>query len=123
GLDCTSGDAPPALSIALDTSSDFGNPDPYSHAMLSRISNPASSTAAASRCQVRDPPNASMWPPGLSTRRHSAAQRPHHSWNAAGVDQPSHVEPMNSRAYGGSVTTASTLASGSSRSTSRQSPW
>jgi hypothetical protein len=41
--------APAALSMALPTSSDFGNPDPYSHAMLSRISNPASSTAHANR--------------------------------------------------------------------------
>ncbi len=32
---------------------------PYSQAMLSRISNPASSTAAASRCHVREPPKAS----------------------------------------------------------------
>ncbi|SIE77251.1 Uncharacterised protein [Mycobacteroides abscessus subsp. abscessus] len=73
----TSRSAPAALSMALDTSSDFGNPEPYSQAMLSRISKPASSIAAASRCQVRDPPNASRWPPGLRMRRHSVAQAVH----------------------------------------------
>src|ERR1017187_9365320 len=37
--------AAPALSIALDTLSDFGNPEPYIQCRLSRISNPASSIA------------------------------------------------------------------------------
>src|SRR5699024_9982200 len=59
-------DAPGRLSIAFPTSCDFGNPDPYSHARLSRISNPASSIATARRCQVRVPPKAAMCPPGLS---------------------------------------------------------
>lgn len=34
----------------------------------SRISNPASSTATASRWYVRVPPIASMYPPGFRTR-------------------------------------------------------
>src|SRR5690625_7374651 len=126
--------------MALDTSSDFGKPDPYSHAMLSRISNPASSMAAARRCQVREPPNASMFPPGLRTRRHSRAHASHHSWNSAPArysgevrdarpntlsrpasvglrerrkpSAPSHSRPMNSRPEGGSVTTAWTELAG-----------
>lgn len=55
---------------------DFANPDPYSHVMVSRISNPASSMPQHSRCQVRVPPNASSQPPGFSTRYASAA----HAW-------------------------------------------
>lgn len=62
---------------------DFGNPCEYSHAMLSRTSKPASSTAHARRCQVRDPPKASMCPPGLRTRKHSRAHDSHHWPNAA----------------------------------------
>lgn len=44
--------------MALLTSIDFGKPDPYSQAIESRISKPASSIATAMRCHVRDPPNA-----------------------------------------------------------------
>ena len=71
----TSRSAPAALSMALLTSSDFGNPDPYSHAIESRISNPASSTATAIRCHVRVPPKANRWPP-VQTRGHSSAHSP-----------------------------------------------
>jgi hypothetical protein len=45
----TSRSAASCASIALPTSSDFGNPCPYSHAMVSRISKPASSMPAVSR--------------------------------------------------------------------------
>lgn len=90
----TARSAPAALSIALPTSIDFGNPDPYSHAMLSRTSNPASSMATARRCHVRVPPKASRCPPGLSTRRHSRAQALHHRSKDAGLAQPSHSFPM-----------------------------
>ena len=78
-------------SMALDTSSDFGKPCPYSHsspgpsipvrsATESRISNPASSIPHVSRCQVRVPPKPSIQPPGLSTRKHSAAHASHQAW-------------------------------------------
>ena len=63
--------APAALSIALLTSNDFGNPLAYTHAIISRISNPASSILTAIRCCVRVPANASKCPPGFNTRRHS----------------------------------------------------
>src|SRR5690606_17682321 len=101
---------------------DFGNPDPYSHAIESRISNPASSIPDCSRCHVREPPNASRCPPGFNTRRHSVAHSVHHDSNSAGVNR-SQPLPMNSSAYGGSVTTASTDWSARVRITSMQSPW
>ena len=60
--------------MALDTSSDFGNPEPYSQAMESRTSNPASSTAqpASAAAQAADssvPPTteASLVPSANST--------------------------------------------------------
>ena len=114
-LPITSRSAPAALSMALDTSCDFGNPDPYSHMMLSRISNPASSIATAKRCQVRVPPKASRCPPGFRTRKHSSAQ-----YLPGG--NASHFAPINPNPYGGSVTIASTLFSGMLRITSIQSP-
>ena len=45
----TARSAPAARSIAFDTSSDFGKPDPYSQHTTSRISHPASSIATVSR--------------------------------------------------------------------------
>ena len=55
-------------SIALLTSCDFGNPDPYTHAIISRISKPASSMRTHIRCCVRVPANARRCPPGFRTR-------------------------------------------------------
>lgn len=71
--------APAALSIALLTSIDFGNPVPYSQQIVSRISNPASSMPQMSRWWVRVPPNASKCPPGFRTRSASDAHASHHS--------------------------------------------
>src|SRR5690606_1988669 len=112
------------------------------HMIVSRISNPAMRTDRPIRSAVRDPAKASRCPPGLSTRRHS-------SHTAGGGTNASQLRPMNPRPsgtcsrspdihavtacamrsglwsaspYGGSVITASIEASGSSRSTSRQSP-
>lgn len=42
----------------------FGNPEPYIQQSVSRMSQPASSIATASRCHVRVPPNASRYAPG-----------------------------------------------------------
>src|SRR5699024_3520893 len=67
-LPITSRSAPASLSIAFPTSCDLGNPDAYSHAWESRISNAASSIATASRCPVFVLPTSAMCPPGLSTR-------------------------------------------------------
>ena len=53
-------------------------------ARLSRISNPLSSKAQATRCQVRVPPDAMRWPPGLSRRKHSRDHNWHHRPNWAG---------------------------------------
>ena len=45
----TSRVAPAAASMAFPTFKDFGKPEPYIHAIVSRISNPASSSPDASR--------------------------------------------------------------------------
>ncbi len=71
---------------------------PYSHAIESRTSNPASSTAHASRCQVRVPPNARRCPPGLRTRRASCAHRPHHAPNARLPDRLRSYRPASAAA-------------------------
>ena len=73
--------------MALLTSSDFGNPLPYSHATESRMSNPASRSPSVIRSTVRDPANARTCPPGLSTRRQS-------SQTATGGTNASHALPM-----------------------------
>ena len=120
---CVLGEAPPAMSMAFPTSSDLGNPLPKMWTMQSRISSPASSSAVAVQWEVRGSAHTRAWPPGLSTRRTS---------HMTSVSQPTHRRrpplsashdlPMNEIPAGGSVTTASTLASGISFSTSRQSP-
>lgn len=62
---------------------------PYSHAIESRISNPASSIAVAMRCHVRVPPNASRYPPGFNTRQHSR-----HISTSYAIFDPSHAFPI-----------------------------
>src|SRR5450759_788467 len=106
---------PFALSIAFPTSKDFGNPCEYSHFIASRISKPASSIPQARRCDVRVPPKASRWPPGLSTRYASRAHVSHPSAKAAGDEWVSQPLPMKDRLYGGSQTTASILPSARGR--------
>ena len=93
----------------------FGKPEPYTYITVSRISQPASSIATASRWNVRVPPNASRCAPGFATR--SAALQ-----NATPGTPWSQSLPMKLSPYGGSHTTASTLATGSPAITVRQSP-
>src|SRR5699024_1386136 len=139
----TSRSAPAALSIAFPTFMDFGNPDPYSHARESRISNPARRIDSPMRSWVRDPANTTMCPPGLRTRMHS-------SHTAGGGTNASHDLPMKPRPvgtwfrsplahfvmvsatepgsvfdspYGGSVMIASTDSGGMAFIVSMQSPW
>jgi hypothetical protein len=108
--------APAALSIALPTSELLGKPDPYSHVIVSRISNPASSTATARRWAVRVPPNASRCPPGLSTRRHSVQTSTGTAWSQA--------RPMNASPYGRvGDDGVHRAAAGRVGSTARLSPW
>src|SRR5699024_428603 len=80
-------------SIAFPTFMDLGNPDPYSHARLSRISNPARRIDSPMRSWVRDPANTTMCPPGLRTRMHS-------SHTAGGGTNASHDLPMKPRPVG-----------------------
>lgn len=87
------------------------------HPRSSLISNPASSIATVTRWNVRVPPKASRCPPGFSTRSTSA-----HMATSKAIPDESQPLPMNASSYGGSVTTASTDASGMAASTSRQSP-
>ena len=110
--------APAALSIALLTSSDLGNPEPYKYIIWSRISNPASSTALARRWYVLEPPKASKCPPGFRTL--SAWL---HSSTLYAIPELSQDLPMKPSSYGGSVTIESTLLSGISASNSRQFPF
>jgi len=119
----TSRSAPSLSSIALLTSSDFGKPDPKIWWCTSRISNPAFSIAVAVQCDVRGSAQTRAWPPGLSTRRHSAITvRSHAIHESRPPLSPSQSFPMNAIPAGGSVTTACTLASGIARIPSRQSP-
>ena len=55
---------PSARSTAWSPHSPFGMPDAYSQQNWSRISQPASSMAQASRCQVRGEPNTRANAPG-----------------------------------------------------------
>lgn len=112
---------------------------PYTHAMQSRISNPAILNPSPTKSCVRVPANDSRYPPGFNTRRHS--------FHCAGCGtNASHSLPMKplpltswwpvssqSRSiaiasgsfpspYGGSVTIESTELSGISFIRSRQSP-
>ena len=85
--------------VAAPTLTFFGNPDAYIQAIESRISKPASSIPAASRCHVRDPPKARRCPPGLRILMHSDAHSVHHSWKlreAASVRlyRPASVEAL-----------------------------
>src|SRR5699024_10723111 len=118
------------------------NPDPYSHAIESLISNPARRIDSPMRSWVRDPANTTMCPPGLRTRMHA-------SHTAGGGTNASHDLPMKPRPvgtwfrsppahfvmvsatepgsvfdspYGGSVTIASMLSGGMAFIVSMQSP-
>jgi hypothetical protein len=57
-------------------SSDFGNPLPYTHIKVSRISQPASSIATAILCCVLEPPKDKRGLPG----KHIALRIPHVSF-------------------------------------------
>ena len=59
---------PPLALSTFATSVALGKPWPRSHMRHSRISQPASSIAEASRCHVRVPPKANISAPGLQTR-------------------------------------------------------
>src|SRR5579859_867486 len=63
--------APCALSIALEMSSDLGNPLPCIHMHVSSGRKPASSTATIIRWNVLVPPKSIAYAPGFITRRSS----------------------------------------------------
>ncbi|MDO4254655.1 MAG: hypothetical protein Q4C81_05850 [Kocuria sp.] len=76
---------PWCLSIACARSMLFGIPVVCSHAIWSRISNPAFSIPRTMRCHVRAPPNAATYAPGFSACNAPAAQALHHASNTSGA--------------------------------------
>src|ERR1017187_7950097 len=90
--------------MALDTSSDFGNPDPNKCGMQSRISRPASSTAIAVQCAVRGSDHTSACPPGFRHRAAASILPASHliHWSRPPRSE-SHSRPMKLTAAGGAV--------------------